>query len=600
MNRPISDLPACGESPSNQNEGLFAVLHNSTVMMIDDDLTTLEFVQKFLERAGYTRLISTANPRTAMSLIEQTQPDIVLLDLMMPDVNGFEILAGMRRRDDMRYTPVIVLTADSAPGAQLKALDLGATDFLTKPVNPSELRLRVRNALAFKAYQDRLADFDALTGLMNRRKFTSQLAAAVATDEQSKRACALMHLDLDRFKAVNETLGYRTGDKLLCAVAERMHRVLSDAELTGWPRIRSESMKTALSRLGGNGFAALLPNMHNLAKVEKVTSVARNLLASLAEPFEIDNHQLRITASIGVAVSPDDGEDVDVLLKNVETAMYEAKQRGGHAYEFFSGDMKARAQERQGLESHLRNAVQRDEFLLYFQPQLDIVTQRVTGCEALIRWRRPEHGIVAPDKFMRVAEDTGMVADIGRWVLRAACRQASDWRAAGMPPLTIAINIANVQLQRRRICDEVLEVLTQTGLPAERLMLEVSESTLMEHPDRGLDMLYELKELGVRLALNDFCTRTSSLEHLSRFPIDQVKIHRSLVAGLPGETEKVTQVSALCALAKALRFDVLAVGVETREQLNLLRTYNCLGYQGHLFSRPAPAEMFRNLVRRTM
>jgi EAL domain-containing protein (putative c-di-GMP-specific phosphodiesterase class I) len=169
-----------------------------------------------------------------------------------------------------------------------------------------------------------------------------------------------------------------------------------------------------------------------------------------------------------------------------------------------------------------------------------------------------------------------------------------------MSPLTIAINIANVQLQRRRICDEVLEVLKQTGLPAERLMLEVSESTLMEHPDRGLDMLYELKELGVRLALNDFCTRTSSLEHLSRFPIDQVKILRSLVAGLPGETEKVTQVSALCALAKALRFDVLAVGVETREQLNLLRTYNCQGYQGHLFSRPAPAEMFRNLVRRTM
>jgi diguanylate cyclase (GGDEF)-like protein len=507
----------------------------------------------------------------------------------------------MRARADMQYTPVIVLTAETEPDAQLKALELGATDFLTKPVNPSELRLRVRNALAFKANQDRLADFDALTGLVNRRKFSSGLNSVLADDEESKRACALLHIDLDRFKVVNETLGQRGGDKLLCAAAQRMEQVLSDAELTGWPRVRSDEMKTALARIAGNGFAALLPNLHNLAKLEKATSVARSLLASLAQPFDVDDHRLSVTASIGIAVFPDDSGDADVLMKNAETAMYQAKQRGGHTYEFFSGEMKARAQERLSLERQLRHAVEHDQLVLYFQPQVEIVGgQRITGAEALVRWRRPEVGIVTPDKFMSIAEDTGIALDIGKWVLRAACQQAHDWSRAGLPPISIAVNIASVQFHQRKISETVHDALTRSGLPAERLVLELKESALMENADRSIGMLYELKEIGVKLALNDFCMSSSSLVHLSRFPIDEIKIDRSFVAGLPIQTEKAMIVSAICALAKELRFRAIAVGVETAEQLNFLRAHQCEAYQGNLFSRPAPAEPFTNLLRRAV
>jgi len=579
---------------------VFTPLSNSTVMMIDDDQTTLDFVQKFLERAGYTSFISTPDSRKALPLITQTQPDIVLLDLNMPGVSGFEILAGIRSREEVRYTPVIILTAETDPETQLRALELGATDFLTKPVNPSELRLRVRNALAFKAYQDRLADFDALTGLMNRRKFVSQLDVALENAKQNMRACALLQLDLDRFKTINETLGPRTGDQLLCAVAQRMEQVLAETEVAGWQRVRSADMRTAMARIAGNGYAALLPNLHNMAKLEKATGVARELLAALAEPFDIGEQQVPITASIGIALYPDDGEDADMLMKNAETAMYQAKHQGGVAYEFFSGEMKARAHERLSMESQLRRAVERDELVLYFQPKVDISTQRIIGAEALLRWRRPEIGIVTPEKFMPLAEQTGAALGIGLWVLRNACEQVRLWDSTGLPPLDVAVNVASTQFHRAEIRSAVEDALKHSGLPADRLVLELKESALMENAERSIGMLYELKEIGVKLALNDFCMSTSSLVHLGRFPIDEVKIDRSFLAGLPGHKEKNTIVSAICALARELRFNVVAVGVETQEQLQFLREHNCEAYQGNLFSRPAPPEQFSNIVRRAM
>jgi diguanylate cyclase (GGDEF)-like protein len=568
--------------------------------MVDDDPTTLEFVKKFLERAGYTRWVATTNSREALSLIAREQPDIVLLDLIMPGVNGFEILAGIRGSETARYTPVIVLTAETNPDAQLRALELGATDFLTKPVNPAELRLRVRNALAFKAYQDRLADFDGLTGLVNRSKFTAHLKAALADGGQEERSCALLHMDLDRFKSINETFGHRAGDKLLCAVAERMQIVLADYEVSGWPPVRSEDLKTNLARIGGNGFAAILPNLHALTKLEKTTSVARSLLAALAEPFGVEKQALSVTASIGIAVSPDDGEDADVLMKNAETAMYQAKQRGRHTYEFFSGEMKARAQERITLESQVREAVERKEFLLYFQPKVALEAQRITGAEALIRWRRPGMGIVTPDKFISIAEETGSAIDIGRWSLTAACQQLADWMKLGLPPLEIAVNIASVQCQRGMILEAVQEALASSGLPAEQLVLELSEKALMENPERSLGLMYELKELGVRLALNDFCMHGVSISVLSQFPIEEVKISRTFLAGAPQQKDKAVVLSAICALAKELGFKATAVGVETQEQLSFLRNHHCQFYQGYVFSRAAPAEAFVNLVRRSI
>jgi diguanylate cyclase len=581
-------------------EGPFSALRNSTVMMVDDDPLMLEVVQTFLEEAGYTSFVTTSQPKEALGLIAQRQPDILLLDLMMPEMNGFQILEGLRSQEQLRYTPVIILTAESEPEARLKALELGATDFLTKPVDPSELRLRLRNALAFKAYQDRLADFDALTGLMNRTKFRVALNAAINGAQQTARACALLHLDLDRFKQINDTLGHRVGDKLLCAVAQRLERALQEAEATSWPGAREAENSITLARISGNGFAALLPNLHNLAKVDKATSVVRRVLSALAPPFPMDGHELFVTASIGLALSPGDGQDADMLLKNAEMAMYQAKQRGRHSYEFFSGEMNAHALERLTLENQLRRAVEREELVLYFQPKVDIATQRITGAEALVRWKHPEMGMIPPTKFIHIAEDTGLIVEIGQWVLRAACQQARAWTNAGLPPLSIAVNVSSAQFNQRKVWHAVRGALERSNLHPGRLVLELTESMLMDNADSSIEMLYELKEMGIKLALDDFGTGYSSLTYLSRFPLDELKIDRSFVTGLPVERDSIAIVSAILALARELELKVIAEGVDNREQLQFLRSRQCQEYQGYLCSRPAPAEAFASLVRKTL
>ncbi|HTS52722.1 MAG TPA: EAL domain-containing protein [Burkholderiales bacterium] len=589
--------PASAEAQSD-TDSRSAPLRSSTVMMVDDDPIMLEVVQTYLEEAGYTSFVTTSEPRQAMDLFLQKRPDILLLDLMMPEVSGFDILARIRAHEELRYTPVIILTAESEPNTKLKALELGATDLLTKPVDPSELRLRLRNALAFKAYQDRLADFDALTGLPNRRKFHQAVDVALKNTQQS-RACALLHIDLDRFKQINDTLGHRVGDKLLCAVAQLLDRTLCDAEATGWPGSREPEFKAALSRIGsGNGFAALLPNLHNLKKVDTAGSIARRVLAAFAEPFRIEGHELFVTASIGIAVSPADGQDAETLLKHAEMAMYQAKQRGRKTYEFFSGDMNAHALERLTLENQLRRAVERNEFVLYYQPKVDVSSGCITGAEALVRWKHPELGIVSPAKFIPIAEETGLIVEIGQWVLRAACAQIQAWMQRGLPPLSVSVNVSGVQFKQRKVWHAVRGALAHSALPPGQLMLELTESILMENATDSIEMLNELKEMGLKLAVDDFGTGYSSLAYLKRFPLDELKIDRSFVKGLPQERDDLAIVGAIIALARELNLRVVAEGVETKEQLEFLRSRDCAEYQGYLCSRPAPPEAFAILMRR--
>jgi len=588
---------AANSSAVSDTDSRSGPLRSSTVMMVDDDPIMLEVVQTYLEEAGYTSFVTTSEPGQAMELFQQRRPDILLLDLMMPEVSGFDILAQIRTHEEFRYTPVIILTAESEPKAKLKALELGATDLLTKPVDPSELRLRLRNALAFKAYQDRLADFDALTGLPNRRKFHQAVDAALKNTQQS-RACALLHVDLDRFKQINDTLGHRVGDKLLCAVAQLLDRTLCDAEATGWPGSREPEYKAALSRISGNGFTALLPNLHNLKKVDTAGSVARRLMTAFAEPFHIEEHELFVTASIGIAVSPTDGQDAETLLNHAEMAMYQAKQRGRKTYEFFSGEMNAHALERLTLENQLRRAVERNEFVLYYQPKVSIDSGRITGAEALVRWKHPELGIVSPAKFIPIAEETGLIVEIGQWVLRSACAQVQAWAKLGLPPMSVAVNVSGAQFKQRKVWHAVRGALAHSALPPEQLVLELTESVLMENATDNIEMLNELKEMGLKLAVDDFGTGYSSLTYLKRFPLDQLKVDRSFVSGLPEERDSLAIVGAIIALARELNLKVVAEGVETKEQLHFLRSRACDEYQGYLCSRPAPPEAFAILVRR--
>jgi diguanylate cyclase (GGDEF)-like protein len=573
-------------------------LRGFTVMMVDDDPIMLEIVQTFLEEAGYVNFVTTSDPTHAMQLARDHRPDVMLLDLMMPQVTGFDILQQVRESEALRYTPVIILTAESDAPAKLKALELGATDFLLKPVDPSELKLRLRNVLAFKAYQDRLADFDALTGLPNRNKFRSELDEALARTQEGSRACALMQIDLDRFKQINDSLGHRAGDKLLCAVSVMLQQIFSDIA-ADWRKHREPQSRITLSRIGGNSFVALLPNLHNLEKVDVATSVARRVLNAFAEPFHVDGQDLYLTCSIGIAVSPADGNDADALMKHAEMAMYQAKQRGRKQHAFFSGEMNAHAMERLTLENQLRRALEREEFVLYYQPKVDVLARRITGVEALLRWKHPEQGIIQPHKFIPIAEENGQIVEIGQWVLREACNQVRQWMNAGVPPLTVSVNVSSAQFRQGRVWHAVRGALAHSNLSATSLTLELTESLLIDHQAETIEMLYELKDMGVKLSVDDFGTGYSSLTYLSRFPLDELKIDRSFLQGLPEERESIAIVSAIIALARALGLKVVAEGVETHQQLAFLHSRKCSEFQGYLCSRPVPPEPLFNLLRRS-
>jgi diguanylate cyclase (GGDEF)-like protein len=576
----------------------FTALRTSTVMMVDDDPLMLEVVQTYLEEAGYVSFITTSQPKEAMGLFVQHRPDILLLDLMMPEVSGFDILAEVRGHEELRYTPVIILTAESDPAAKLKALELGATDLLTKPVDPSELRLRLRNALAFKAYQDRLVDTDPLTGLPNRKKFRLEVEAALARSAaQSSRACTLLHIDLDRFKQVNDSLGHRVGDRLLCAAARVLETVFSSFKPS---QSIGREVSVAFSRIGGNGFGVLLPDLHNLTKVDEATAMARRIQNALSEPFDVDGHKLRTSASIGIAVSPGDGEDADALLKNAEVAMYQAKQRGRKTYTFFSNEMNAHAAERMTLEGQMRKAVDQGEFVLFYQPKVEIASRKITGAEALLRWRHPELGILSPDKFIPIAEETGLIVEIGQWVLRTACAQVAAWHQQGLPRLSVSVNVAVPQFKSGTIWHAVRGAVERSRIPPQLLVLELTESMLMDDGEETISTLCEIKEMGVRLSVDDFGTGYSSLTYLSRFPIDELKIDRTFVRGLPGERQNAAIVGAILVLGRELGMNVVAEGVETKEQLQFLAQRRCNEFQGYLCSRPAPAEQFAQLVRRSL
>jgi diguanylate cyclase len=572
-------------------------LRGFTVMLVDDDPMMVEIVQTFLEEAGYSNFVTTNEPEQAMQLAREQRPDVFLLDLMMPKVSGFDILAEVRNDPALRYTPVIILTAESDSPAKLRALELGATDFLLKPVDPSELKLRLRNVLAFKAYQDRLADFDALTGLPNRNKFRAELDEVLVAGQERSRTCALLHIDLDRFKQINDTLGHRAGDKLLRNVATLLQELFANVA-ADWRKTKDPQARIPLSRIAGNSFVALLPGLHNLEKVDVATSIARRVLNTFVEPFQIDGQELFMTCSIGIAVSPGDGADADTLMRHAEMAMYRAKQRGRKTHAFYSGEMNAHAVERLTLESQLRRAVEREEFVLYYQPKVDVATLRIAGVEALVRWKHPELGIVPPVKFIPIAEETGLIVEIGQWVLRAACNQVQAWAAQGLPQMSVSVNVSSVQFQHGRVWHAVRGALAHSNVQPPLLTLELTESLLLDPNGETMEMLKELKEMGIKLSVDDFGTGYSSLTYLSRFPLDELKIDRSFLKGLPNERENVAITSAIIALGRALGMKVVAEGVETADQLSFLHSRRCNEFQGYLCSRPVPAEPLATLLKR--
>ena len=431
-----------------------------------------------------------------------------------------------------------------------------------------------------EAKTSRLARLDPMTGLYNRNAFFERLNHALAVARRHDRAIALLFVDLDRFKDVNDAFGHISGDEVLKVMAGRLKKTIRDAD--------------TVARLGGDEFIVLAEDVTNQVDVNEF---GLRLLETLSEPIVLHGQECRLGASIGVAMFPSDGEDAATLLKNADVAMYRGKESGGNSLAF-AGEVGARpSAERMVLGAALRRALDDHQLTLLYQPKVSLRTGALTGVEALVRWQHPERGLVLPDAFIPLAEESGLIRQIARWVLHEACAQACQWRAEGPGPIRVAVNLSARQFIDGGLVIEVAHALAQTGLPPDLLELEITESMMMAHPERAAETLLEIRRMGVHISIDDFGTGYSSLARLKKFPIESVKIDRSFIRDVPGDADDAAIVSAVIAMAHNLRLKVVAEGVETAEQVRFLRERDCDEVQGYLISRPIPPKQVCEFVR---
>ena len=695
---------------------------NPKILIGDDDPLARLFVKNALEPAGMV-VIEATGGKDVLAKFEGIGPDLVILDIMMPDMDGYLTCSRLRSLPRGKRVPILVLTGLDDANSIAQAYQHGATDFITKPVNAtilchhvrymlrtnnvlhalirSESRLELAQRIArignwdwnpktnrfamsnelcrlvgvrpqdfagpFEAFlnlvhaddrpivtgalqklvgqhtpcdidhrivlpngtdfiihlqaegvreeetdeitvigtaQDiterkqaeraihQLAYYDSLTGLANRVLFKDRLSNAISFAARHQQHLATLFIDLDRFKIINDTLGHTVGDLLLTHVAERLSDSVRQSDSVS--RHADHEPMHALARLGGDEFTILLTA---LPQPEDAGRVARRILDSLAHPFSIEGHEIFISASIGISIFPSDGSTVEALLKNADTAMYHAKEQGRNNCQFYSSGLNAAAAERLDLENELRRALEREEFVVFYQPKLNIHSRRILGAEALVRWKHPKRGLVPPGVFLNAAIDTGLIRSMDEWVLREACRQVKAWEKAGLPAITISANVSNSLFHGRTLPTTVADALRDSGLNPAQLELELTESIAMRDVEASVTMLEGLRTMGVRLSIDDFGTGYSSLSYLQRFPLSRLKIDQSFVRDLLTNENNVKITRAIIAMAHSLNLAVLAEGVETEGQLARLREEGCDEVQGYLFSRPVCAEDFEKLLK---
>jgi diguanylate cyclase (GGDEF)-like protein len=683
------------------------------VLVVDDDITIRLLARRSLERAGYI-VEEAEDGLKALAIFERLRPDVVLLDVGMPHLDGYQTCARLRALPHGKTVQVLMITGLDDIGFTERAYEVGATDFANKPINWTILCHRVRYLLRNKELVDELAKsqislanaqrlarlgnwewhlecnkvewseemyrlisvapgsisnntlatflklvhrsdrarvkaslinilktgtetsinfrligqdsvdrivlahtqaiigeqgrivcllgtlqdvterkqaedrirhlayFDSLTSLANRQLFREQATQAFTLAKRYGRHLAVLFLDLDNFKRVNDSFGHNVGDLLLKTVAVRLRSVLSDADrVSRFPSQKSSDNEVA--RLGGDEFMVLLGEIRH---AEDAAIAARRILETINKPFELAGHNLFVTPSIGIAVFPHDGEDVETLFKNADTAMYHAKRSGKNAYQFYDDSMNKAAHRRMVLENALRFALDNGEFSLHYQPQLDLQSGAIVGVEALLRWHNPMLGQVSPGEFIPLAEETGLIIPIGDWVLKTACVQAKDWQSQGLPHLRMAVNLSAYQFMQPNLPEQIAAILTETGLSARNLELELTESLLMQDVEQAIVTMDVLKAMGVRLAIDDFGTGYSSLNYLKRFPIDRLKIDRSFVQDITSDPNDAAIALAVLSMAHRLKLDVVAEGVETSTQVAFLKRERCDEIQGFYVSRP--------------
>ncbi|KAA0895421.1 putative bifunctional diguanylate cyclase/phosphodiesterase [Oryzomonas rubra] len=555
------------------------------VLLIEDNPADVRLLREcFSELSDVLFLVHDANCiASSIQLVSEKHFDVILLDLSLPDSIGLETLHRMHTQAP--DIPIIVLTGMSDDALALTAMRHGAQDYLLKGQFDINLLSRaIRYTIERKRAEaeiKKLAYYDTLTGLPNRVLFSDRLKQAIVMAERDKKSLALLYLDLDQFKYVNDTLGHAYGDRLLKISADRIQGCLRSSD--------------TVARIGGDEFVIILSL---LSGGDDVPKVADKILEALRKPVQFENHTIHTSASIGIALYPENGTTVDELLKNADISMYQAKEKGRNNYQFFSEEMNRLALARQVIESNLRQAMVRNEFFLVYQPLFDIASRTIIGFEALIRWHHPQHGDMLPPQFINIAEETGMIVAIGEWVLRTACRQARQWHNnGGSDGLRISVNVSASQLKHDSFLDIVASALEESDLPPGCLELEVNESTIIEQGEKSIPILKKLKKLGVSLAVDDFGTGYSSLSYLKHFPIDRVKIDGTFVRDITPGGDNAAIAEAIIFMAHSLRLNVVAEGVEQEKQYSFLHNSKCDELQGFFMCHPLLPEDIIPLLR---
>ncbi|MFZ3367506.1 MAG: EAL domain-containing protein, partial [Candidatus Sulfotelmatobacter sp.] len=509
-----------------------------------------------------------------------TRDDLIVLKRVtdkVEDPDGFIERVGYlnshrdeKSRDELRFKNGKIFDRYSAPLVDSKGGYRGRIWYFRDITD----RKLAEERIQFLAY------YDALTGLPNRTLLQDRLAKALAGARRRKDKVAILFLDLDRFKDINDSLGHSVGDLLLQEVAER---------LKTWAREQD-----TVARVGGDEFLIVLTGLKDVADAAVATERIVNLMTA---GFVVQGHPVNVSCSIGVSIFPEHSADCETLIKNADAAMYSAKENGRNRFQFFTEDMNAQGVERLTLENSLRLALDKKELFLVYQPQMDIATGRITGLEALLRWQHPDLGLVPPDKFIRIAENSGLIVPIGEWVVRTACCQARKWQDEGLPPVSVAVNVSAVQFRQEGFCELIRRVLHETGLAPQYLELELTESLLLANADLMLSVVQELKAMGVTLAIDDFGTGYSSFSYLRQFRVSKLKIDRVFIRDVAVNPDDAAITSAIISMAKSLRLKVIAEGVEDESQMSFLRAHQCDEIQGYYFSKPLAVDKVADKLR---
>src|SRR5216683_2349438 len=568
----------------------------ATVLVVDDDPGARLLIGTALEMAGF-RVTTAADGRIALDEVHGQTFDCVVLDVVMPGLSGFEVCTALRTLPNSRHVPILMQTSLDDVDSVNRAYDAGATDFSSKGINPMLLAQRVKFLVRAKQTQDQLrasearvrylAYYDPLTALPNRQRLLQVLEQQLAWAVPRQRGLAVLMLDVDNFSRINDTQGQAVGDVLLKEVAHRLQNCLRDSQPTmdqADDTLERKDINDLVARTGGDEFALALPGV---ATAEAAQAVAQRVQMALARPFVFAQAEIPLSATMGISLFPGDAATPEALVKNADAAMHHGKKSGQGALEFFNKSISTRAARHLSMEADLRRALERGEFTLYYQPRLALKDLRVEAVEALLRWRHPQRGFVAPDEFIPLAEQNGLIVEIGDWVLREACAQARRWRDAGGPGWQVAVNVSGVQFRDGSLVSRVSRAIDAAGIDSRLIELEFTEGALIEYSAAVSKAVKSLKALGVATAMDDFGTGYSSLSYLRHFPIDTLKIDRAFVRDIASNTGgNAPLVDAIIAMAKSLGLATVAEGVETEAQWQYLKTRDANQVQGFLFCRP--------------